>query len=348
MNNSSLLKASMLAFVLVAATVVFWELYLRHQGWNISYDEGGSLWSNKRKQVYEPKDKATVFIGSSRIKFDLDIPTWQNITGDEAIQLANVGSSPRPILSDLADDKNFKGKLVIDVTEGLFFSTAPQPNVTPLENLTYYKKETPAQKFSFIINHGLESQLVFLDKGSLSLNALIDNANIPNRPGVFQFPHFPSDFGKVSFERQNSMTDKFVKDTSLQNQVKNIWNFFRQVDQSPHITPGGTDTILATLKLECDKIKARGGQVIFVRTPSSGPILLGENMGFPRAEFWDKLLSVTGCPGIHFADYPAIAHFECPEFSHLSRPQAISFTKTFIKILEEKGWHFANRSIASR
>ncbi len=208
MNNSSLLKAGMLAFVLVTATVVFWELYLRHQGWNISYDDGGSLWSNKRKQVYEPKDKATVFIGSSRIKFDLDIPTWQNITGDKVIQLANVGSTPRPLLSDLADDKNFKGKLVIDVTEILFFSTSPQPNVTPLENLAYYKKETPSQKFSFMINHGLESKLFFLDKDNLSLNALIDKANIPNRPGVFQFPHFPSDFGKVTFDRQNVMTEK--------------------------------------------------------------------------------------------------------------------------------------------
>ena len=71
--------------------------------------------------VYESKDKATVFIGSSRIKFDLDIPTWESLTGNHAIQLANVGSSPRPVMEDLANDPNFKGRLVVDVTEGLFF-----------------------------------------------------------------------------------------------------------------------------------------------------------------------------------------------------------------------------------
>src|SRR5919107_2937306 len=101
------LKAGILALVLVSAFLASWELYLRHQGRGISYDDGGSLWSDKRKRVYEPIDKATVFIGSSRIKYDLDIPTWKKITGDEPIQLANVGSSPLPMLYDLADDTNF-------------------------------------------------------------------------------------------------------------------------------------------------------------------------------------------------------------------------------------------------
>lgn len=47
--------------------------------------------------VVWPPDKSTVFIGSSRIKFDLDIDTWEGITGDHAIQLACVGSTPIPV-----------------------------------------------------------------------------------------------------------------------------------------------------------------------------------------------------------------------------------------------------------
>ncbi len=144
MEQTRFLRAGMLALITVCVTIICWELYLRKTGRNITYDEGPSLWSDKRKDVYESVDKSTVFIGSSRIKFDLDINTWQQTTGDHAIQLANVGSSPRLILTDLANDKNFKGKLVIDVTEGLFFSTIPQNDITPLANLAYYKKETPA------------------------------------------------------------------------------------------------------------------------------------------------------------------------------------------------------------
>src|SRR4051812_4640873 len=201
------LKAGILAVILVSASVVSWEMHLRQQGRGISYDDGGGLWSDKRKQVYQSIDQATVFIGSSRIKYDLDINTWQNITGDQVIQLANVGSSPRLMLQDLADDQNFKGKLVIDVTEFLFFSPAPYASATPQQNLAYYRKETPAQKFSFKVNRVLESNLVFLDKEEYSLNALLAGAGIPDRPGVYNAPDFPAEFTPVTFDRQSHMTD---------------------------------------------------------------------------------------------------------------------------------------------
>ena len=38
-------------------------------------------------------------------------------------------------------------------------------------------------------------------------------------------------------------------------------------------------------------------------------------------------------------DYPAIAHFDCPEFSHLQLKDAVTFTKEFVKILNTvEGW----------
>ena len=352
MQQTRFLKAWLLALVIVCVTIICWELHLRKTGRNITYDDGPSLWSDKRKDVYEPIDKSTVFIGSSRIKFDLDIKTWQQATGDHAIQLANVGSSPRPILTDLANDKNFKGKLIIDVTEGLFFSTIPPTDATPLADLAYYKKETPSQKFSFIVNHALESRLVFLDKDFLSLNTLIlDRVKIPNRPGVFQFPDFPYQFEQVTFDRQNYMTDQFVHDTTLRNKVIGIWEFFRtlgpppptspqQIDSIEKATLKEVDSILVLVKRDCDKITARGGNILFLRTPGSGPMRFGEDMAFPRNKYWDKLLATTGLPGIHFADYQALSHFECPELSHLSLRDAVIYTKAIIDIMKEKGWKF--------
>jgi hypothetical protein len=61
-------------------------------------------------------------------------------------------------------------------------------------------------------------------------------------------------------------------------------------------------------------------------------------MGFPRQKYWDRLLHETNAPGIHFADYPAIANFHCPELSHLTKKDAIIFTQHFIQILGQKGW----------
>lgn len=342
MDTTRLVKAGILTIVLVAAAVISWELYVRSQGFDTSYDDDPALWSDKRKEIYMPADKATVFIGSSRIKFDLDINTWENITGDHAVQLACVGSNPIPVLEHLANDEKFKGKLVVDVTEGLFFSTSPGNAKRPTENMKYYKDETPAQKASFQINHLLESQFAFLNKEWLSLGAQLNSIRIPERPGVYNFHGFPSDFGRVKFNRQEYMTDKFSADTVLQNKVKAIWVTFIKMSKEPPASGAKLDSILNVVKVSVDKIKARGGQVLFVRTPSSGAFLMGENRGFPREKYWERILSTTNCPGIHFADYPAIAHFICPEASHLSQSDAIVFTKNFIKILsEEKGWKFS-------
>ena len=88
-----------------------------------------------------------------------------------------------------------------------------------------------------------------------------------------------------------------------------------------------------------DKIKSRGGQVLFLRTPSSGALRQVELRDYPRSAYWERLLAFTGCKGIYFEDYPAIAHFDCPEWSHLSPDQAVIYTKNLIKILKEnKGW----------
>ena len=57
---------------------------------------------------------------------------------------------------------NFKGKLVVDVTEGLFFSSAPGNARRPVEGMKYFKDRTPAQRAGFHINHLLESQWVDL------------------------------------------------------------------------------------------------------------------------------------------------------------------------------------------
>lgn len=344
MASNSIARAAVLMLVIVLAATVCWETHLRQKGIPISYDNMEPLWSNKRAMVYEPSDKATVFIGSSRIKYDLDIPLWEKTTGNHAIQLAVEGSNLRPVLENLADDKNFKGTLVIDVTEGLFFGSKKGMSAErSYKMIKYYKEETPAQKAGFIINHALESQLVFLDKEDLSMTPQLDQlVTIPNRKGVMSMPYFPVEFTRIHFNRQSFMTENLLKDTNLQKRVTDMWMMY--ANMSKGFPPASGDTLLQIIKevkVSTDKIIARGGKVLFVRTPSSGPALMGEKMGFPREKYWNKLLEITGCPGIHFADYPAIDHFICPEWSHLSPADALVFTTEFIRILkQEQGWKF--------
>ncbi len=137
------------------------------------------------------------------------------------------------------------------------------------------------------------------------------------------------------------MMDVFLTDTNLQNKVTGNWKFFASINKEPPADGPRLDSFMTVVKNNCDKIKARGGQVIFVRTPSSGPYWMNEQKAFPREKYWDRLLAETKCPGIHFIDYPSIDHFVCPEWSHLAPKDAITFTENFVSILEkEKGWRF--------
>lgn len=333
MQTPHFIKAGILASILVVTVMAGWELHLRNKGLSVDYDDGESLWSDKRAMVYEPPATSTVFIGSSRIKFDLNIATWQALTGNHAIQLSIEGSSPRPVLHNLADDTCFCGNLVVDVTEGLFFSCSPHGDEDPLKNIAYYKKRTPAQRFSFRVNHVLESRLVFLDKNNFSFNAILDQLRIPDRRGVMTMPLFPATAIRVTYDRQDSFTHRFLTDSILTDSIKHIWKFYGSLDTDPPVSGDKLLAILNSVKSDVDKIKARGGKVLFVRTPSSGFYLEGENKGFPRAQYWDRLLRFTGCPGIHFADYPATAHFTCPETSHLTPADAVIYTKALVQII---------------
>jgi hypothetical protein len=316
--------------LLVVLVIGSWELYLRHTGVTVTYDNGKELWADKRSMVYESSEKATVFIGSSRIKYDLDIATWEKITGKHAIQLAAEGSTPVPVLVDLGNDPKFKGKLVVDVTEMLFFSP-PQPDDRQVENIAYYKSRTPAQRASFVLDHGLESQFVFLNNDFLTLNDELEKLHVPDRPGVFVFPVFPREFSLTGFNRQNKMSSRFVADTSLQHRVQNIWLFLMNVAKmAPHPKADPVPGILESVKNAVDKIRARGGDVVFVRTPSSGTFLQAELHAFPRAKLWEPLLAATHSTGIHYADYPATDHFVCPEWSHLTPSDAVLYTKALI------------------
>jgi hypothetical protein len=73
--------------------------------------------------------------------------------------------------------------------------------------------------------------------------------------------------------------------------------------------------------------------------PSTGEVWELEKQVFPRTKYWDRLIKETGAPGIHFEDYPQLSRYRCPEWSHLSPADAVTFTSDLIRIIEQTtGW----------
>jgi hypothetical protein len=339
--QTNFLKAGVLAFVLILLFIVGYEAFWRSQGMPVSFNDDDALWAKTRENIYLPADKATVFVGSSRIKFDLDIPTWEKLTGDKAVQLAMVGTNPLLILEDLAADQKFKGKLIVDVTEFLFFSMAPQNSASAESGIKYFKKRTPSQNFSSEVNYLLESKLVFLEENKYAMNALFTALALPDRPGVFAEPAFPKGFEMTNFDRQTYMTDDFANDSIQTKRQKDIWMFFAKASKAKPMSGDTLQQYFQRIKTATDKLKSRGVRLLFVRTPASGPMEMGTKQGFPRQAYWEKLLSFTATPGIHYEDYPETAGFICPEWSHLKRSDAVLYTTHLVKTLKsEKGWTF--------
>ena len=345
MQHDIFAKAGAMACCISIVFLFCWESYWRKKGFVISANDDKIAWAGKRKMVYEAPENGTVFLGGSRIKFDLDIPTWEKLTGEQGIQLAMVGTPARLILLDLANDEKFKGKVLVDVAEAQMFSAdTVRRDKSAREALKYYYDETPAQKASAAINNVLESNIVFLEESKLGLNSLLNQLPLQDRKGVppRNLP-VPKEYAYASFDRQAIFSSRFLADTSWQHKQIATWERtgVASMGTAPIFKGDSLLLLFQQFKTAIEKIRSRGGTVVFVRPPSSLGYHVKENKIFPRQMYWNRLLAYTNTHGIHYADYSGTRNLMCIESSHLSSADAITYTEQLVKILkEEKGWKF--------
>src|SRR3954464_11955305 len=112
------------ALVLFAVMLAAWEIYWRNFGVEPSYRNSDGQWAMQRHRIDDGDGAKTVLIGASRVLFDVQLPVWERATGERPIQLAMEGTSPVPVLEDLANDSHFSGRLLVGVTPHVFFAGA--------------------------------------------------------------------------------------------------------------------------------------------------------------------------------------------------------------------------------
>jgi len=325
-------KSLIIALVLVITGIGTWEIYWRSQGFYPTIDDDKDLWAVQRAKVEKATDQDVLLTGSSRILFDIQLDAWERETGRRPIQLAYVGSSPLPVFHDIVENTDFKGTIVVGVTPGLFFSTT-NPKANPWEwpqsRVDHYHNRTYAQRLNHKLSLPLQESFAFLseDQGidGLKLKELLGKVQIGNRiPN--NMPPF-HEFGEIARDRNLKMKDIVVRDTAYANSIIRVWMFFGK--DAP---PPDKEATMAFFLKDLEKYKARGGNVILVRCPSSGGLREGEKMRLPRTEFWDDLVQKAQVKSYHFEDYEQLK-FECPEWSHLSAADAEIFTTELVKII---------------
>src|SRR5256714_5101996 len=323
--------------IVIAATCA-WEFYCRSIGYGPTLNDNEDLWTMTRQRV-EPE--SVVIIGDSRGWFDLDLDELQRGLGNRPVQLAMGGGCGYPVLADLADDKTFHGTIICSFVPLLFF--AP-PGTPPMERgekaVRRSHTQTPAQRASQYLAMPLEEHVAFLKQEELTLEDLLKRLPIPNRPGALVPPRGPPYFGTLDRERRARMIEECARPGSeLQKRIQQIWLPLFTPPPPPSYIP--KEVFLAKMKEAIEtrfrdviagvnKLRARGGKIVFVRLPNSGGLKALEDRDTPRTQTWDPLLKGTAAPGIYYEDFPELSSFNCPEWSHLSTGDSVEFSKRLV------------------
>ncbi|MEY2530440.1 MAG: hypothetical protein QOI96_525 [Verrucomicrobiota bacterium] len=329
--------------LVVIAASAGWEFYCRSIGYGPTLNDNEDLWTMARRRV---QPESVVIIGDSRGWYDLDLDELQKGLGKRPVQLAMGGSCAYPVLADLVNDENFHGTIICAFAPRLFFAPpGTPPMVTSEKAVRRYHTQTPAQRVSQYLAMPLEDHVAFLKQEELTLADLLMRLPIPNRPYAQVPPRMPPYFGTLDRERRARMIEECAQPGSeLAKRVQQIWIPLFTPPPPPSYIPKDVfmakigeaiagrfrDTVKAV-----EKLRARGGKIVFVRFPRSGELKALEDRDTPRAQTWDPLLKSTAAPGIYYEDFPELKGFECPEWSHLSAGDSVEFSKRLVPHLRQ-------------
>jgi hypothetical protein len=326
--------------LLTAGAAIAWELHCRAAGYAPTLNDTPDLWAQRRRAV---RPDSLVIIGDSRPFFDLDLDQLEQGLGRRPVQLSLAGSCAFPVLADLAADEKFHGTVICSIVPLMFFAPGGPLVQNSLDALKRYHSGTLAQRAGHHLGMLTEEHIAFLKDQDLTLSQLLLELPIPNRPQAQIPPRLPPYFWSEDAERRARMVPQCAVPGPLQTRVKEGWPPLFTPPPPPSYVP--REAYLAGVGAAIEarfqdtaaavaKIKSRGGQVVFVRFPMSGGLKVLEDKATPRAGPWTRLLHETGAPGIYFEDYPELASFTCPEWSHLSAPDSVVFTSRLVPHLK--------------
>jgi hypothetical protein len=329
--------ALVVALVIIVAGVAAWEVAMRREGLSTrDLGNSASAWARERRRV-DAVPGTPVIIGSSRLLFDVDTVLWGQLTGRRPIQLAWEGTNPRPMLADLAKDPRVTGLVVVGYDPMVFWGSAGRA----AKMVDEARKEPLYKRVGLTISDQLERVFAFLD-GSFTPMGWLEHIDVPQRTvrGNFNRPWKLAETGE---RRDTWMWPRVESDPAYRQRAAAIWLLPPPPGSKP-ATPADKARAIAEVARDVKAIRARGGEVVFVRAPSDPPLLTLENKVHPRA-LWDRLLAATGSPGIYWADDPVLAQLHTVELSHLGRANRAPFTRRLVALIgPQLAAHDARRS----
>ncbi|MBI2814185.1 MAG: hypothetical protein HYX71_07865 [Opitutae bacterium] len=325
--------------LLAAVGTVAWEIRARSLGYAPTLNDTPDLWSDRREAV---RPDSVVIVGDSRPLFDLDLDALEQGLGSRPVQLALAGSCAYPILEELVNDERFRGTIICSVVPGMFFAPGGPLLKNSEDALKRYRTRTIAHRAGHRLGMILEEQVAFMKQEDLILARLLEKIKVPNRANSYLPPELPPYFQSVDRDRRTRMSEACARPGPLQDRIKHGWIPLFTPPPFPDYTPKEVLAGMARTTEErfgktaalVKKLRARGGKIVFVRFPHTGELKKLEDQATPRSGIWDRVIRETGAPGIYYSDFPELAGFDCPEWSHLSAADSVEFTQRLVPRLQ--------------
>jgi len=266
-------------------------------------------------------------VGDSRILFDTDLDRFERLTGKRPVQLAIHGTSALTLLEDAASNPNFRGLLIVGLADTMFFQ--------PFDGYGEYVRRrgdftSPSGRIGIEIDHMLQRRLAFLDSNH-RLSVAAHRLDPDFRAGVEGPKHDIWKVSEVGENRATWMWPRIEHDPFYTARTRWAWKGFKEkFPYTPQLIAKGQ----ARAKAAVETIRARGGEVVFVRPPSAPQLRVNEEAQVPKAKGWDRLIANTQSVGVHIDDLPlSVQNLTLPEWSHLNRKCATVFTDAYVRRL---------------
>ena len=307
--------------LLVAGAEVFW----RSRGHSPSIVDSPEFWSLNRASVSDGDPKHVVLIGASRIQLGFSTDVFRKRYSDHKItQLAVDGQLPIATLRDLADDKRFRGTVICSIIANGFNRSHWSDQQDSVDR--YHDNDLFYQSIDKTVWAFLQSHLVVL-----SAHVRMDTVlkTLASR-GSFPSPNY-----LVTRYDRSRLADYSLLDIEAHRKSRVESRMASKKKNPP--TPKTWMEDVGRIEQWVKQITNRGGEVVFIRFPTSDEHWKVDEEEYPKSAYWDRMAAFTSAKTFHFMDYPHLTQFELPDTSHLDYRDSPAFTNYLLDEFEKQG-----------
>ena len=324
-------RAWVLALGIVMAGLAGIEYVYRHAGIRGSVVDDLDLWSYQRSRVHGPPGSVVALLGSSQMQLGFATGWFrQHMPQRKSVQLAVDGTHPFATLRDLAEDPDFRGIVIVDISVWGLSRGARESQSEFAHH--YHHASSLNRRLNRATSAWLEERLALRAPGVDLLRVL--------RTGNLPAPFYVVTKADRSRQADYTMIDIAPHRAERVRQT-------REAHLGPPIPADRWINEALAAEPLVHRIQERGGKVAFVVFPSTGESRRIFESAYPRSLYWDRFAERTRAVTLHFLDVPELANLPCPDTIHLDQRDTGRFTAVLIRELERRGVFAArNASLA--